>query len=180
MIIDLVLVVLMIIAIFKGISKGLIIAIFSIVAFIIGLAAAIKLSAVVAVYIGDQVTVSERWLPVISFTIVFIVVIILVRLSAKLLEKTVQMAMLGWLNRLGGILFFALLYILIYSVILFYAGQLQLMKQETMEASVCYRYISPVGPKVMNGLGEIIPVFKNMFAALENFFGDISGKIPGK
>jgi len=180
MIIDLILAVLMVIAIFKGISKGFIVAIFSIVAFIIGLAAAIKLSAVVAVYIGDQVTVSERWLPVISFTIVFIVVIILVRLSAKLLEKTVQMAMLGWLNRLGGILFFALLYILIYSVILFYAGQLQLIKQETMEASVCYRYISPVGPKVMNGLGEIIPVFKNMFAALENFFGDISGKIPGK
>ncbi|HEY9362070.1 MAG TPA: CvpA family protein, partial [Chitinophagaceae bacterium] len=155
MIIDLILAVLMVIAIFKGISKGFIVAIFSIVAFIIGLAAAIKLSAVVAVYIGDQVTVSERWLPVISFTIVFIVVIILVRLSAKLLEKTVQMAMLGWLNRLGGILFFALLYILIYSVILFYAGQLQLIKQETMEASVCYRYISPVGPKVMNGLGEI-------------------------
>jgi membrane protein required for colicin V production len=180
MIIDVVFVILMVIAIFKGISKGFIVAVFSIVAFIIGLAAAIKLSAVVAEYIGGQVNVSEKWLPVISFTIVFIGVIILVRLGAKLLEKTVQMAMLGWLNRLGGILFFALLYILIYSVMLFYTGQLQLIKQETMNASVCYRYISPVGPKVMNGLGEVVPVFKNMFAELEDFFGDISGKIPAK
>lgn len=178
MIIDLILAVILVIAIFKGYSKGLIIAVFSMIAFIVGLAAAIKLSTIVAVYIGDQVNVSQRWLPVISFALVLITVILLVKLGAKIIEKTVQMAMLGWLNRLGGILFFAFLYILIYSIVLFYADQLRLIKPETMSASVSYSYISPVGPKVINRLGDIIPVFKNMFASLENFFNDISVKIP--
>jgi len=87
MFIDIIVVVLLVIAIFKGISKGLIIGIFSFLAVIIGLAAAIKLSAVAASYLGDNVNISQRWLPVIAFAVVFIVVILLVRLGAKALKK---------------------------------------------------------------------------------------------
>ena len=86
MFIDTVLAVLLIIAIFKGFSKGLIVAVFSLLAFMIGLAAAVKLSAVVAGYIGDTVSVSEKWLPFVSFIIVFLVVVIIVRIGAKIIE----------------------------------------------------------------------------------------------
>ena len=51
MIIDIVFVIIMILAIFKGLSKGLMLGIFSLLAFIIGLAAALKLSVVVAAYL---------------------------------------------------------------------------------------------------------------------------------
>ena len=127
MFIDTVLAVLLIIAIFKGFSKGLIVAVFSLLAFMIGLAAAVKLSAVVAGYIGDTVSVSEKWLPFVSFIIVFLVVVIIVRIGAKIIEKTVQVAMMGWLNRLGGMLFYALIYVIIYSIVLFYAALLQIL-----------------------------------------------------
>ena len=178
MFIDTVLAVLLIIAIFKGFSKGLIVAVFSLLAFIIGLAAAVKLSAVVAGYIGDTVSVSEKWLPFVSFIIVFLVVVIIVRIGAKIIEKTVQVAMMGWLNRLGGMLFYALIYVIIYSIILFYAAQLQILKPDTISNSETYDYIAPIGPWAIEGFGKVIPVFKNMFDSLDNFFDDISGKIP--
>src|SRR5688572_5269635 len=106
MIIDLFIAVLLVLAIIKGFSRGLIVGLFSLVAVIIGLAAALKLSAVVAGYIGNTVKVSENWLPVISFIVVFLIVILLVRLGAKAIEKTVELALLGWVNKLGGIILF--------------------------------------------------------------------------
>ncbi len=54
MFLDLVLVVILILAVIKGYQRGLIVGIFSFIAIIIGLAAAIKLSTVVADYIGKQ------------------------------------------------------------------------------------------------------------------------------
>ena len=98
--IDIVFAVLIVIAIVKGYQKGLIIALFSIIAFIVGIAAAVKLSAAVAVYLQDNLSVSAKWLPIISFAVVFLAVVILVRLVEKLFEKTFQMVMLGWINRI--------------------------------------------------------------------------------
>ena len=178
MVIDIIIVVLLVLAAIKGYQRGFIVAIFSIVAFIIGLAAAIKLSAVVAGYIGSAVKVSGKWLPILSFAIVFLVVVLLVRLGANLIQKGAHLAMLGWVNRLAGILLYALLYIFIFSIILFYAEQVKMVKPETKKASVTYTYIQPLGPKVIDGIGKIIPIFKNMFTDLQDFFGGVSERIP--
>jgi membrane protein required for colicin V production len=176
MFIDVIVVILLVIAFFKGISKGLIIGIFSFLAIIIGLAAAIKLSAIAAAYLGNNVNISQRWLPVIAFVVVFIVVLLLVRLSAKALENVVQMAMLGWLNRLGGIFFFSLIYLFIFSIILFYANNLNLLNKETVQDSITFPYLQPLAPKIINGLGILLPFLKNMFAELNNFFENIAHK----
>ena len=100
MLIDFTFAALLILAIIKGYQKGLILAAFSIIAFIIGLAAALKLSTAVAAYLKDSISVSAKWMPFIAFALVFFVVVILVRLGAKLIEKTFQGVMLGWLNRM--------------------------------------------------------------------------------
>ncbi len=137
-----------------------------------------KLSVVVADYIGKAVNVSDKWLPIISFAVVFLIVVILVRLGAKFIQKSVELAMLGWVNRIGGILLYAALYILIFSILLFYAEQLSLIKPETIKESVTYEYIQPWGPRLMDGLGKIIPVFKGMFEDLEDFFDGVSKQVP--
>ena len=178
MIIDIIVAVILIFAIIRGYRQGLIVALFSVIAFIIGLAAAIKLSVVAADYIGNAVKVSDKWLPIISFAVVFLVVVILVRLGAKFIQKTVELAMLGWVNRVAGILLYLGIYILIFSVLLFYADQLGFIKPETKTESATYAYIQPWGPKIMEGLGKIIPVFKGMFKDLEDFFDTVSKQVP--
>src|SRR5687768_5235309 len=127
MIIDIVFAVVLILAVLKGNNRGLIVGLFSLVSVIIGLAAAMKLSTLVAGYIGDSVKVSQEWLPLISFAIVFLIVVLLIRLGAKAIEKTIEIAMLGWVNRLGGMLLFAAIYITVLSVLLFYAEQMKLI-----------------------------------------------------
>ena len=176
MFVDVVCLVLLIMAIFKGLRNGLIIGIFSFLAFIIGLAAALKLSAVAAEYIGSNTNIGHRWIPFLAFVAVFLIVVFLVRLGAKALEGVIQIAMLGWLNKIGGVLLYAFIYFFVFSIIVFYVDQLNLIKEETLEASFAYPYIKPLAPKVIDTLGYILPFFKNMFAELQLFFDDISKK----
>ncbi len=177
MILDLVFAVVLILAIFKGYQRGLVIGLFSLVAVIIGLAAAMKLSTVVAGYIGKAVKVSEQWLPVISFAVVFFIIVLLIRLGAKAIEKTVQFAMLGWLNRLGGIILYSAIYTTVFSVLLFYAEQMKWIQPDIIQKSVTYSFIQPWGPKAINGFGSIIPLFRDMFGELEKFFEGVSKEI---
>ena len=177
MLIDTLLAFLLVVAIYKGYTKGLIIAVFSLLALIIGLTAAVKFSEIVANYLGSSVNVSEKWLPFISFILVFLMVVFLIRLGAKMIEKTVQLAMMGWLNRLGGIVFYALIYIIALSILLFYAVQLNILKPDTLNNSKTYEFIAPVGPWVIEGFGKIIPVFENMFDSLNDFFDGVKENV---
>ena len=176
MIIDITFMLLMILAIFKGLSKGFIVGIFSFLGFVIGIAAALKLSAMVATYLGANVIAAKKWLPVLSFLLVFIVVILLVGLGARILKKTIAFAMLGWLDRLGGMILYIIIYIIIFSVILFFVEKIFLLRTDTVNNSFVYKYVSPWGPKVINNLGNIIPFFKDMFMQLEDFFKGMAQK----
>lgn len=177
MIIDIIYVVILILAVLQGYSRGLILGVFSLVAIIIGLAAAMKLSTVVADLIGKNFNVDKEWLPLIAFALIFLAVVLLIRLGAKAIEKSVQVVMLGWVNRLGGIVFFVIIYTIIFSVLLFYAEHMKLVQQETIDKSLTYSFVQPWGPKVINGFGNIIPIFKDVFGELEEFFGKIAVKI---
>ena len=177
MLIDLIFAVILILAIIKGYQKGLILAIFSVIAFIIGLAAALKLSTAVAAYLKDSISVSAKWMPFLAFALVFFAVVILVRLGGRLIEKAFQVVMLGWLNRIGGIILYAALYTIILSIFIFYAEKLQLLRPATIGSSQTYNFIQPWGPNVMDGFGRLIPLFKDMFTELGDFFNSLSNKI---
>jgi len=177
MLLDIIVAVILILAVIKGYQRGLIVGVFSFLAVIIGLAAAIKLSIVVAGYIGKAIKISDAWLPVISFAVVFIIVVLLVRLGANMIQKTVEISMLDWLNRLGGILFYLAIYIIVYSVILFYAEQIKLLQPATAKESVTYSYIEPLGPKVIDGFAYVVPFFRDMFTDLQSFFDGVGRRI---
>lgn len=176
MVIDIVYLILVLMAIIKGFKRGLVVALFSVVAFIVGIAAAIKLSALVAVYLRHNINVANQWLPILSFAAVFFIVVVLVRLGANLVEKTVQMAMLGWANRVGGIILYAGLYTIILGVVLFYTNKMGFIKQETIHSSSTYGFVSNCGPWAIDGFGKVVPICKGMFGDLEAFFDGVAQK----
>ncbi len=177
MIIDIIFLILVLFAVWKGYSRGLIIAIFSFLAILIGLAAAMKFSIVVSQWLQESTNIAVQWLPVISFILVLVFVIILVRWLASLLQKSMELVMLGWFNRFGGMIFYTFLYLMIYSIVLFYATEMNIIKTETKQESTTYPIIEPLGPKALDLLSSIIPVFKNMFADLQNFFASLAQKV---
>jgi membrane protein required for colicin V production len=174
MIIDIIVGILVIMAIFKGLRRGLIVAIFSIIAFVIGIAAAMKLSVVVAGYLKDSVNISAQWWPVISFLLVFVVVVLLIRLLANMIEKAVEWSLLGWVNKLGGVILYVLMFVISFSVLLFFAEKIKLISKATIDSSVTYDLVRPWGPWAIDAIGALIPWFKDMFAQLEQFFDRVA------
>ncbi len=177
MIIDILFIIIVVLALVKGLSRGFIVAAFSLVALIAGLAAALKLSVVMASHLKDAMHIAAKWLPLVAFLVTFILVVLLVRLLATALQKAVELVWLGWINKLLGMLLFLALYIIILSVLLFYAEKMVLVNAETIASSKTYEYIKPWGPKAMNAIGSLVPVFKDMFHQLEDFFAGVSTKI---
>lgn len=171
--IDVLLVILVIIGAVRGFFKGLIVAVFTLLAYVIGLAVAMKFSHLAAEHLQAYIPVSQRWLPLISFLLVLTVVILLVRWMAFGLQKLVEGMMLGWANRLGGILFYCILYLTLYSVLLYYLVKMQLIGQEALRRSVTYPYIAVFAPKIVGLAGLLIPWFRDIFARLDKFFDKV-------
>ncbi|MDE1191065.1 MAG: CvpA family protein [Arachidicoccus sp.] len=174
--IDFIALILLAFAIFKGYKQGAIVAICSYLAILIGLAAAVKFSVVVAGYL-TQNGVRGKWISFISFLLVLVVVIFIVRWIAGLIQKLVETVLMGWANRIAGIILYTLLYMTVFSVLLFYIHKIGLIKDTTLLSSLTYPYIKNLGPWLIDNFGKIIPLFKNMFSDLANFFGNVATKI---
>lgn len=144
MVIDILFLAMMAIAVFKGIRNGLIIAIFAILGWILGIFAAFRFADIAAGYLKGVVDMSPKTLYIVSFMSVFLLVMLLVHLGAKLLEKTIELALMGWLNRIGGIVFYVLLYTLIFSVMIFFAEKFKVISDETIAASRVYPWVKPL------------------------------------
>lgn len=176
MIIDITYLCLLVLAVFKGLQKGFIIAAFSFLAIIIGLAAALKLSVVVADWLGTNINVSARFLPVLAFILVMVVIAWLVRFCGLLIQKALQLVMLGFLNKAAGIILYAVLYTILLSVLLFYAEKTNFIGQDTIAASHTYSFVQPWGPAAIHMFAMLVPAFENMFKHLEQFFDNIAKK----
>ncbi len=177
MVIDAIFFILMILAVFKGYRNGFIVAVFSFLGIIIGLAAAMKFSTVVAGWLKDSTSISAAWLPFLSFVLVMVGVILLIRIGAKLIQSAVELVLMGWLNKLTGIILYAALYITLYSVLLFYAGKLSIIKPGALSDSRMYAFIQPWGPKAIELFGAVIPWFRGMFEELSHFFENIHQQV---
>lgn len=176
--IDIVFAIILVIAIYKGYSRGLIVAIFSFVGVTIGLAGALKLTNVAVQYAQQHWHMPSRWLPVLCFVTLFLGIVLLVRLLATLLQGLVEVAMMGWLNKLGGIILYSAIFIIVYSILLWIANQLYWLSPEIKLQSRIYPYIANLGPAVIDGLGKIIPLFQGIFTDLQSFFDHAAREIP--
>jgi membrane protein required for colicin V production len=178
MLIDIIGAGLLLLAGIKGYKRGLIVGIFSFVAVLVGLAAAVKLSVVASEYMRQYTTIAGDWIPLLSFLVVFVAVVLLIRLGANAIEEAVKVVTLGWANKLGGLLLYAALYLLTYSVVLFYLSSMGLLSQKALQDSVMASALLRLGPWTIDKMAILFPLFKDMFVALQQFFAGVRAQLP--
>jgi membrane protein required for colicin V production len=109
---------------------------------------------------------------------VFILVVVLIRLGANALEKGAQLITLGWVNTLGGIVLYWIIFLFAYSVLLFYCVQFPFFTNASLTSSYSYPYLKQIGPWVIEGYAKIFPVFQGMYQDLQHFFEQVKEHIP--
>lgn len=170
--IDILVAIILAFAFLKGGSKGLIMSIFSFVGLIIGLVTAMKCSVLLTNFFSENGIVG-RWVTFLSFILIMFGVAMIWRKAAKILEKSLAFIFLGWMNKLGGIILYALIHLTVLSVILFYVSKIGLLSDGALAKSIAYPYIQPLGPFFIDNIGNVIPIFKGMFQELNRFFDTV-------
>jgi len=155
--IDIILSIPLVWAIYKGFTKGFIIEVASLVAIILGVYGAIHFS----YYISDILKMNSPYLPLISFALTFLIIIVAVYLFAKLLEKSINLLALGFLNKLLGAFFGLLKVAFILSVLLIFINKINsksnIISEESRKSSLLYNPISAIAPFIIPKLNfEVI------------------------
>lgn len=177
MILDAIFLVFMVFFMIKGYTRGLVIALFSVLALLLGTLGALKLSGTVAAHLFEEGQ-GGRWAPFLSFLVVFIVIVLLVRMGAKLLQRSFEVVALGWLNRLTGALLYGFLVSFAFSAGLWLLDRTGIISGETKASSVTYAFIAPIAPAVCSGLGAVLPFARHIFDDLSTFFDSLNQTIP--
>ncbi len=102
-VIDIILLVLLGLAVFKGIKDGFVRQVGGIAGLIMGIFLAGRFSAMLSSWLHQWINASESIVKAISFVLIIILACICMHIVGLLLEKVIKISMLGWLNRLLGV-----------------------------------------------------------------------------
>lgn len=160
----------------RGYMKGLIVAAFSVIGILLGLLVALKLSQSFASWLLVNDYISSGWAQVAAYIILFIGVVLLVRLVAKLLEKAVEGMMLGIVNKLAGGLLYIFLGAIIWSSVLWIGAQIHMISPEAIAASKSYSWLSELAPWFFHQAGKLMPFVQDTFTKLGLFFDTINAQ----
>lgn len=104
-ILDIILLICFVPAIFQGVRKGFIAQAISIISIILGIWASARFANIVTAWIAQYITASEQVLKVVAFALILVLVFLVLAALGKMLEGVFRLAMLGWLNKLLGVVF---------------------------------------------------------------------------
>src|SRR5680860_134919 len=103
--IDIVLVLLLVFSAIGGFRKGLIVELASLAALILGIWGAIEFSDITSDFLVENFNLKSDHLNIISFAVTFVVIVILVHIVGSVVNKLVETVMLGFINKLAGLVF---------------------------------------------------------------------------
>jgi membrane protein required for colicin V production len=150
MIFDMAIAVILLWGAYKGFTKGFVIQIASFAALILGIWGAYHFSG----YTSDVIFKhsDNQYIPIISFAITFVAIIILIHLLARMLTKVIKSISMNIFNRLIGGVFGIALYAFIISVLLIIVNRVDqefsFLPEEEINKSVLYTPLSQFAPKM--------------------------------
>lgn len=153
---DIIIVVMLLASAINGFSKGFIIELASLAALVIGIYVAVFFSDVTADFLVTYFNFSTKYLSIISFALTFILVLIAVVFIGRIVEKFVDLLMLGFLNKIAGLVFGILKGILIISILIFVINYFEngraWLGNGAAKGSMLYEYVEPIAPTIYKKL----------------------------
>ena len=164
--VDIFLLVILVLGAVRGYSKGLVVELFSLIAFFFGLFGAIKFSGpIAAMFFGESDFYTIGLVGV--FIVLFIALSVLINLLAKLIKKGVDLIFLGWIdNILGGLLGIVKWGFLVSMLVLMLKAGGMLLPQRDLDKSRIYPYIENIGPSAFNALDSVFPFLENFIDSI--------------
>jgi len=150
---------------YKGFKKGLVFELVSIAALILGVYGGLKFSDVTAGYLASYI--DSEYLTIVSFTVTFLLILVLVFAAGKVVERIINMVALKMINKLLGALFaivkIGLALGVMITIIESYDSKLNFIPKDVKSNSILYK-------PLLNGANKILPEIEknNLFQNLKS------------
>ena len=144
---------------YRGFTKGLILELASLLALVAGIYGAMHFSSITFGYLNEVLEIQASYLQLASYGLTFLLIVLTITLTGKVLTMLVKLVALGFVNRLMGALFGGIKALLILSVLLLFFdrinNQFGIVKDEIVNASVLYKPIlthsQAIYPSILEG-----------------------------
>nr|WP_320117999.1 CvpA family protein [uncultured Marinifilum sp.] len=157
-------------AIYKGFTKGLIIEVATLLALVLGIYGAIHFSDFTAEFIQQKFNYDSQYMGYIAFAITFILIVIILNILGKILNSLIEAVALGLINRILGVIFGLFKGIIILSIVVYFVNyldqKLSFISKEKKENSILYE--------------PMVRISETMFELFDSDFEGAGDKIKEK
>lgn len=99
---DVALILIILIGAYSGYKQGFLLELFSFGAILLGILGGFKLMGYAIIFLDDEFNIDQSILPYLAFAVVFIAIVIIVRLLAKLMKASIDKTFLGQVDQAAG------------------------------------------------------------------------------
>ena len=158
---------------YRGFTKGLIIELASLLALTLGIYGALHFSSFTVEFLSDYVEIKTVYLQLASYGLTFLIIVMVISLTGKILTMLIKLVALGLINRMIGAIFGSIKVLLILSVfILFFDRfnkQFGMVKDEVLNASLMY---NPIRIQAEQFYPNVLEEFERQKESIENMKED--------
>lgn len=163
----------------KGLFRGMIIEVFTLVGVLVGYVIALREMSTLAIWLRKSFHLPELVSSTLSFLVIFILILLLFRWIASVLRHLMRWTFIGWVDRGGGMIFGVFKGTLIASLLLLLITLIPRPRkiQEVEEESLLYQPVRSVAPAVFNFLKHTFPKTKDFYEEVKEGFSEKSKDI---
>lgn len=143
---------------FKGLRRGLIIEVVTLLAFGVGIYGAMHFSDFTAEHLQQVMNIDPKYLNTVAFILTFILLVIIVNIIGRMVKRMVQALNLGFFDRVGGFIVGAAKGLLLCSTFVLVLNNLQmtgLIKEDVKKGSFLYPYVEQTVPYLYKGFNLV-------------------------
>lgn len=159
-VIDIVIVCCFLPALYFGIKNGMVKQLVALAVIYFGIILSLRFATPVSQWVTEHVEMTEFWAKAVSFILIFFAVALVLSLFGRIVEKIIKISLLGWLNKLLGVVMTVILTTLLLSVVVYLVDSannlLEFIPKEKLEESRFY-------PALLQLSQEVFPHFKELF-----------------
>lgn len=143
---------------FRGFTEGLVKELASLIALVLGIWGAIKLSGLTAEKLYDFFDMTGKYVGILAFVITFAIIVIIINFVGVIADRLIKAVSLGFLNRLLGMAFGVFKTALILSIFFVVLNAIHakhpFLPEEKINQSKFYNPIADLAPAIFPVIGE--------------------------
>ncbi len=152
---------------YRGYQRGFLVSLLSIVAFLVATILAFFLLDWGVQMLDDLVEGFNGVLPYLAFVLIFIGVAIAINLIGKVLKKAIDLTLLGGFDSVGGGIVGILKWVFGLSLLIWLSQNVGIeVPPDMQKSSLLYSKIEPVAPLVLDSISEYLPFLKSLFQSV--------------